>query len=63
MDRQARRKYFESLYALRESYRELGPDDSKGVISIEAMLERVDRLMDRPSSPLIATIDERDLAN
>ena len=63
MDRQARRKYFERLYVLRESYRELGPDDSKSVISIEAMLERAGRLMERPSSPLIATFEERDLAN
>jgi hypothetical protein len=63
MDRYARRKYFDRLYALRESYRELGPDDSKGVISIDDMLERASRLIDRPSSPLIATFEERDLAN
>ena len=63
MDKQARRKYFERLYTLRESYQDLGPDDSKSVISIEAMIERATRLLDRPSSPLIATLEERDLAN
>jgi len=63
MDRYARRKYFDRLYTLRETYRELGPDDTRSVISIEAMLQRADRLMERPSSPLIATFEERDLSN
>jgi DNA/RNA-binding domain of Phe-tRNA-synthetase-like protein len=63
MDKQARRKYFERLYTLRETYRELGPDDTRSVISIEAMLQRADRLMEQPSSPLIATFEERDLSN
>jgi hypothetical protein len=63
MDRQARRTYFDRLCALRETYRELGPDDTRSVISIEAMLERAARLLDRPASPLIATIEPRDHAN
>ena len=63
MDKLARRKYFDRLYTLRESYRGLGPDDTTSVISIEAMLERANELLERPSSPLIATFEERDLAN
>ena len=63
MDKLARRKYFDRLYTLRESYRDLGPDDTSSVISIEAMLERANELLERPSSPLIATFEERDLAN
>jgi|RhiMethySRZTD1v2_1073278.scaffolds.fasta_scaffold4159776_1 hypothetical protein len=63
MDKLARRKYFDRLYTLRESYRDLGSDDTTSVISIEAMLERANELLERPSSPLIATFEERDLAN
>ena len=63
MDKLARRKYFDRLYTLRESYATLGADDTTSVISIEAMLERVNELLERPSSPLIATFEERDLAN
>ena len=63
MDKLARRKYFDRLYTLRESYNDLGPDDTTSVISIEAMLERSNELLERPSSPLIATFEERDLAN
>ena len=63
MDKYARRQYFDRLYVLREAYRELGPDDTRSVISIEAMLELAGRLLEQPSSPLIATIDQHDLAN
>jgi hypothetical protein len=63
MDRLARRKYFERLCALRDTYRELGPDDTRSVISIESMIERAGRLIDRPASPLIATSEHRDHAN
>ena len=63
MDKLARRKYFDRLYTLRESYRDLGSDDTTSVISIEAMLEHANELLERPSSPLIATFEERDLAN
>ena len=63
MDKLARRKYFDRLYTLRESYSNLGADDTTSAISIEAMLERVNELLERPSSPLIATCEERDLAN
>jgi hypothetical protein len=63
MDKYARREYFDRLYALRETYRELGPDDTTSVISIEAMIDRAAALLDRPASPLIATIEPRDAAN
>ena len=63
MDKLARRKYFDRLYTLRESYSNLGADDTTSAISIESMLERVNELLERPSSPLIATFEERDLAN
>jgi hypothetical protein len=63
MDKHARRTYFDRLCALREAYRELGPDDTRSVISIETMLERAGRLLEQPSSPLIATIEQHDLAN
>jgi hypothetical protein len=63
MDKYARRTHFDRLCALREAYRELGPDDTRSVISIEAMLERAGRLLDRPASPLITTVEQHDHAN
>ena len=63
MDKQAKRQYFDRLCVLRATYRELGPDDTTSVISIEAMIERATRLLDRPASPLIAMIEPRDGAN
>ena len=63
MDRYTRRMYFERLYALRETYRELGPDDTRVVISVEAMVERAARLLDQPASPLITTVEHNDHAN
>lgn len=63
MDRYGRRKYFERLCELRDRYRELGPDDTRSVISIETMVERAGRLLDQPASPLIAIVDQRESAN
>jgi hypothetical protein len=63
MDKQAKRQYFDRLCALRETYRELGPDDTRSVISIETMLERAGQLLDQPASPLIAMIDHSDATN
>jgi hypothetical protein len=63
MDKYARRQYFDRLYALRQAYRELGPDDTRPVISIETMIDRAAQLLDKPSSPLIATIEQRDQSN
>ncbi|MFL5727194.1 MAG: hypothetical protein ACJ765_04295 [Chloroflexota bacterium] len=63
MDRQAKRKYFERLCELRETYRELGPDDTRIVISIDAMIDRAGRLLEQTASPLIATIEPRDHSN
>ena len=63
MDKFTRRQYFDRLCALRETYRELGPDDTRVVISLEAMLERATRLLDQPASPLITTVEHNDHAN
>jgi hypothetical protein len=63
MDRVTRRRYFDRLCLLRDAYRELGPDDTTSVITIEAMVERAERLLDQRPSPLIAMLDERDSAN
>ena len=63
MDRYTRRIYFDRLYELRETYRELGPDDTRAVISVEAMLDLAARLLDQPASPLITTVEHNDHAN
>lgn len=63
MDRPTRRTYFERLCALRDAYQELGPEDTTSVISIETMIDRAAELIDRPASPLIATLEHRDHAN
>ena len=38
MDRYARRMHFERIYALRDAYGTLGPEDNTSVISIEAVI-------------------------
>jgi hypothetical protein len=58
MDRQTRRTYFERLCDLRDSYGRLGADDSRSVISIEAMIARANRLSERRGSPLIAMLEK-----
>ena len=63
MDKYARRQYFDRLCALRETYAELGADDTTSVISIDEMIERATALLDQPASPLIATLDHSDSAN
>lgn len=57
MDRQARRTYFERLCELREAYGRLAPDDTRDVISINAMIARANSLLDRPASPLIVMME------
>jgi hypothetical protein len=57
MDRQTRRAYFERLCKLRDDYGRLGADDTTSAISVEAMIERAIRLLERPSSPLIVMLD------
>jgi hypothetical protein len=63
MDKYARRQYFDRLCVLRDTYSELGADDSTSVISIDEMVERATALLDQPASPLIATLDHSDAAN
>ena len=38
MDRYARRMHFERIYALRDAYGKLGPEDTTSSISIEAVI-------------------------
>ena len=38
MDRYARRMHFERIYALRDAYGKLGPEDTTSIISIEAAI-------------------------
>ena len=38
MDRYARRMHFERIYALRDAYGNLGPEDTTSIISIEAAI-------------------------
>ncbi len=57
MDRQTRRAYFERLCDLRAAYARLGADDATSVISIEAMIARANRLIERRGSPLIMMLD------
>lgn len=45
MDRQMRREYFERIYQLRSRYERLGPADTTSVISIDAIIAMVNRLM------------------
>ena len=57
MDRQTRRTYFERLCKLRDDYGRLGADDTTSAISVEAMIGRAVRLLERPSSPLIVMLE------
>ena len=63
MDRQGRRAYFERLCNLRNKYETLGTDDTTSVVSVEAMIERAIRLLERPSSPMIVMVEGRPEAN
>lgn len=58
MDKFARRAWFERLCDLRDAYGRLGREDTTSAISIEAMVARSRRLMDRAESPLVATIEQ-----
>ena len=58
MDKFARRVWFERLCDLRDAYGRLGREDTTSAISIEAMVARSRRLMDRAESPLVATIEQ-----
>jgi hypothetical protein len=57
MDRYTRREYFERICQLRDRYAHLGRTDTTGVITIDAMIARACRLMDRPVSPLLMVTD------
>jgi hypothetical protein len=57
MERYKRREYFERICDLRDRYANLGPTDTTGVITIDAMIARACRLMDRPAPPLLMVTD------
>jgi hypothetical protein len=58
MNRQQRREFFERLCALREAYARRGPDDATSTISVEAMIARASRRLDRPRAPLVVVRDD-----
>jgi hypothetical protein len=58
MDKFARRIWFERLCDIRDAYGRLGPEDTTSVITIEAMIARSRRLMNRPESPLVAIVEQ-----
>jgi hypothetical protein len=63
MDRYARRQYFERICQLRDRYARLGPADTANAITIEAMIARAGRLMERPLPPILMVNDPEPTAN
>ena len=63
MDRYLRREYFERICQLRDRYARLGRADLTSVITIEAMIARAERLMDRPLPPLLMVNGPEPTAN
>jgi hypothetical protein len=57
MDRYTRREYFEKICRLRDRHARLGRADTTSVISIEAMIARASRLMERPLPPILMASD------
>ena len=57
MDRHGRRQYFERICQLRDRYAQLDRSETTGVITIEAMVARANKLMDRPVPPLLMVSD------
>ena len=57
MDRHGRREYFERICQLRDRHARLGPADTTSVITIDAMIARANRLMERPVPPLLIASD------
>jgi hypothetical protein len=53
MDRYGRREYFERICQLRDRYARLDGADTTSVITIEAMIARANRLMNRPLPVLL----------
>jgi hypothetical protein len=57
MDRHGRREYFERICQLRDRHARLSPADTTSVITIDAMIARANRLMERPVPPLLIVSD------
>ena len=62
MDRYMRRQYFERICQLRDRYAQLDRSETTGVITIEAMIARASRLMDRPVPPVLTVTDSNPAA-
>jgi hypothetical protein len=62
MDRYMRRQYFERICQLRDRYAQLDRSETTGVITIEAMVARASKLMDRPVPPLLMVSDSNPAA-
>ena len=58
MNKQQRREFFERLCAMRDAYAQRGPDDATSVISIEAVVARASRKLDRPHATVVVVNDE-----
>ena len=58
MNKQQRREFFERLCAMRDVYAQRGPDDATSVISIEAVVARASRKLDRPRATVVVVSDE-----
>ena len=63
MDRYVRREYFERICQLRDRYAQLGPEDTTSTITIDAMIARAVRLLDRPLPPLLVVSDPEPTTN
>jgi hypothetical protein len=63
MDRYLRREYFARICQLRDRYARLGRADTTSAITIEAMIARAGRLMERPLPPLLMVNDPEPTAN
>jgi hypothetical protein len=59
MDRYARRQYFDSLCRLRDTYVELGADDTTSCISIEDVIAMAIDLLERPLETAIDADEAR----
>lgn len=59
MDRYTRRKHFERLCNLRDSYARLGADDATSVITIEAVIALATELLERDATAALDASPER----
>ena len=58
MNKQQRREFFERLCAMRDAYAARGPEDAASVITIDAIVARASRKLDRPRATVAVVNDE-----